>query len=101
MQDIPEIKQHTDSYIHKYRNTHSVAAAITRVEVKFMDDNIFIKNIPISYFQWHSIIDRQCALCKVAVNNLTSHVSTQEHIVRLIQARVNYVDETYYRMVSI
>lgn len=100
MKDIAEVKQHITSDMHK-NNKSNPAAATTRVEVKLIDDAIYIKNNLISHFQWHGIIDKQCVLCNVAVANMGEHVHTPDHVVRLLQARINYVDDKYYRKVRI
>ncbi|XP_075986810.1 uncharacterized protein LOC142983696 [Anticarsia gemmatalis] len=97
--NMASLKEHVKSEKHELLK-NKPDAIIKKPAGLFDSGYVIINKVILNLAQWNSIVEGKCRLCCVNVNTIDDHISTQEHIIKLIQTETNYKDNLSYRKID-
>lgn len=93
------IKEHINSEGHKGQKNNPKTAT-NNFKGQYDSGAVVLSNITIGKVMWNSIADKKCLVCSVEVKNVDQHMAAEEHILNLIQSKVESMDESYFRKIN-
>ncbi|XP_049880702.1 uncharacterized protein LOC126377088 [Pectinophora gossypiella] len=85
------IKRHIKDENHLIRKANPEAAKKQIIAERVLG-SIKVSNIYVFKKDWHCVINHQCLLCNIPAYNFNEHITSPDHMIKLIQAEIKVAE---------